>query len=403
MHVLVINAGSSSLKYEYIDTDTRKTLCSGLADRIGLPGSSLVHRVYTEAGTTEQISQKNFPDHTAAMQEAVTLLTRGQHPVVHHPEAVKAIGHRVVHGGEAYTHTVLINDAVKADIRRLSPLVPLHNPANLQGIAVAEAFFPQARHIAVFDTAFHQTMPARAYRYAIPNELYEKQGIRSFGFHGISHAYVSREAAHHLGNPGARIITLHLGNGCSMAAVQNGRSIDTSMGLGALDGLIMGTRSGQLDPTVIFYLTETLGYKPGQVRHLLNKESGLKGLSGFSDMREVHRAADAGEKEARLALDMYAYRIKKFIGAYIAAMNGVDALVFTAGVGENDAAMRAQICSDLDFFGIRLDRTRNEQKSSELREIQISGALPLLVVPTREELAIAVETARLITDHDENP
>ncbi|SMB93813.1 acetate kinase [Hymenobacter roseosalivarius DSM 11622] len=398
MYIFVINSGSSSIKYQLFRWPVEQPVCSGLLERIGLADATITHKVFT--AEQEQVSQRSLPipDHAAGLREVVRLLTDPEQGVLRDPQEVHVVGHRVVHGGEAFAATTLITPAVKAEIKRLFSLAPLHNPANYLGIEVAESLFPQARQVAVFDTAFHQTLPPKAFRYALPTSLYSEFGIRAYGFHGTSHQYVAAQAATYLGNPTAKIITIHLGNGCSMAAVLGGKSVDTSMGFGPLSGLVMGTRSGDLDPSVIFHLIQERGYEPVQVQTLLNKNSGMLGLTGFSDMRDITKALLAGDPAAELAYDLYAYRIQKYIGAYAAVLNGLDAVVFTAGVGENDARIRALVCRNLEFLGLHLGETRNEECTKELREInQAEARVKILVVPTNEELAIARQCAELLT------
>jgi acetate kinase len=397
MNIFVINSGSSSLKYQLFRLPAEQPLCSGLVERIGLDNSVITHKIFT--ADEEQVVRRtlDLPDHRAGLQEVLQLLTDAEIGILRDPGEVEAVGHRVVHGGESFAATTIITPEVKSEIKRLFPLAPLHNPANYLGIEVAEQIFPQARQVAVFDTAFHQTLPEYAFRYALPEELYREQGIRVYGFHGTSHKYVAAQAAAYLGKPEAKLITVHLGNGCSMAAVRGGESVDTSMGFGPLAGLVMGTRSGDIDPSVIFHLISQLGYDVEQVGNLLNKRSGMLGLAGNSDMRDIGNALEAGDKAAALAYELYAYRIKKYIGAYAAVLNGIDAVVFTAGVGENDARVRQLACQELDFLGIQLDQEKNQQRSRELREISREGApVKLLVVPTNEELEIAQQCYELL-------
>jgi acetate kinase len=302
-----------------------------------------------------------------------------------------------VHGGETFTATTVIDEAVKAAIRGLFALAPLHNPANYRGIEVAERLFPRARQVAVFDTAFHQTIPEYAFRYALPERLYAEHGLRVYGFHGTSHQYVAAQAAAYLANPAARLITVHLGNGCSMAAVRAGRCLDTSMGFSPLAGLVMGTRSGDVDPAAVLYLQSQLGYTAAEVSALLNKESGMLGLSGFSDMRDIGQALTQGNPAAELAYQVYAYRIRKYIGAYAAVLNGVDALVFTAGVGENDARARSLACQELEFLGLALDEAKNQARAPGLRDISgPESRVKILVIPTNEELEIARQCAEAV-------
>ena len=397
MNVFVVNSGSSSIKYQLFYMPAEEPVCSGLVERIGLENAVITHKVYP--GDQEEAIQRtlDIPDHAVGLQEVGRLLTDPAAGVIRNPSDIDVVGHRVVHGGESFAATTLLTEAVKAEIKKLFPLAPLHNPPNYLGIEVAGKIFPQARQVAVFDTAFHQTMPEKAFRYAIPEDFYKNLGIRAYGFHGTSHKYVSEQAAHYLGKSDAKLITIHLGNGCSMAAVDRGRCIDTSMGMGPLGGLIMGTRSGDIDPAVLFYLINQLGYDPEQVNTLLNKRSGMLSLTGFSDMRDITRAIEQGDAQAALAYDMYAYRIRKYIGAYAAALNGLDAIVFTAGVGENDAKTRELVCREMNFLGIRLDEERNGTRSKELREINSSDApVKVLVIPTNEELEIAKQCHELL-------
>lgn len=397
MNLFVVNSGSSSIKYQLFKMPNEKPICSGLVERIGLDNSIITHKIFT--GGEEKVIRetKNLANHEAGLHEVARLLTDADIGVIQNPQEIDAVGHRVVHGGKAFAATTVITEAVKEKIKDLFQLAPLHNPANYLGIQVAEKIFTAATQIAVFDTAFHQQMPEKAYRYAIPEKFYTENRIRAYGFHGISHKYVSEQAEQYLNKPDAKIITIHLGNGCSMAAVEGSRSVDTSMGFGPLSGLVMGTRSGDIDGSVIFHLVEQLGYTPQQVSNLLNKESGMLGLTGFSDMRDITRAIEEGRKAAVLAYDMYAYRVKKYIGAYAAVLNGLDAIVFTAGVGENDALIRRLICTDLQFFGIRLDEAKNSTRQNGLREINEEGApVKILVIPTNEELEIVKQCFELL-------
>lgn len=402
MLVLVINSGSSSIKYQVREvstseenTDPYTSSMPAINERITLERATLGvegDQVLAK-GLIENIGEPGgAKDHTEAlerMSEEIDAALDGRE--------IDAVGHRVVHGGEKFAATTLIDADVKAEIKRLFALAPLHNPANYLGIEVCEQLFPQARQVAVFDTAFHQTLPEYAFRYALPAALYHEHGIRVYGFHGTSHQYVAGQAAAYLQNPAARIITVHLGNGCSMAAVQAGRCLDTSMGFGPLSGLVMGTRSGDIDPSVIFYLTTQLGYSVDEVSALLNKQSGMLGLSGHADMRDVGAAVAADDREATLALELYAYRIRKYLGAYAAVLGGLDAVVFTAGVGENDVAVRRLACQGLTFLGVQIDDERNAVRSRELREISPEGAaVKVMVVPTNEELEIARQCVALL-------
>ncbi|MBO0360307.1 acetate kinase [Hymenobacter sp. BT186] len=397
MNLLVLNSGSSSIKYQFFRWPTETPACSGLVERIGLDNAVVTHKVLAGEQETTTVLSVDLPDHEAGLREVARLLADPQLGVIQNPSEVEVVGHRVVHGGEEFAATVLIEPAVKEAIRKLFPLAPLHNPANYRGIEVAEKTFPQAKQVAVFDTAFHQTIPEPAYRYAIPTELYTEQGIRVYGFHGTSHKYVTEQAAQYLNNPAARLVSVHLGNGCSIAAVRNGQSVDTSMGFGPLAGLVMGTRSGDIDPSVVFHLISQLNYTPEQVSALLNKQSGMLALTGLSDMRDITAALEAGDANARLAYDLYAYRIKKYIGAYAAALNGLDALVFTAGVGENDALVRKLVCQNMDYLSIQLNEEKNAQRAKGIREISTADSrVKVLVVPTNEELEIARQCVALL-------
>lgn len=397
MNIFVVNSGSSSIKYQLFKMPCEKPICSGLLERIGLEGSTITHKVFIN--DAEKVIKKtlDLPDHEAGLTEVARLLTDKDAGVIKDPEEIDVAGHRVVHGGESFAATVVITQEVKEEIKKLFPLAPLHNPANYMGIEVAEKIFTKARQVAVFDTAFHQTMPEKAFRYAIPQSFYKDLRIRAYGFHGTSHKYVSSLAAGYLHNPTAKIISIHLGNGCSITAIDGGRSVDTSMGFGPLSGLVMGTRSGDIDPSVIFHLVDELGYDVEQVKALLNRRSGMQGLTGFSDMRDISKAIAEGNKEAELAYEMYAYRIKKYIGSYAAVLNGLDAIVFTAGVGENDANIRMRVCTNMDFLGIVLDEGRNNLRAPGVREINVEGAaVKVLVIPTNEELEIAEQCYELL-------
>ncbi|WP_132054791.1 acetate/propionate family kinase [Pseudocnuella soli] len=397
MNIFVVNSGSSSIKYQLFKMPDTQPVCTGLVERIGLDGSIITHKIFTEG--EEQVVRKTLflKNHEAGLKEVALLLTDPEIGVIQNPDDIEVVGHRVVHGGESFSATTVITNEVKEEISKLFSLAPLHNPANYVGIEVAEKIFARAQQVAVFDTAFHQTMPERAFRYALPEALYTEQRIRAYGFHGTSHKYVSERAAEYLQKKHAKIITIHLGNGCSMAAIRNGVCIDTSMGFGPLAGLVMGTRSGDLDPSIIFHLINQLGYTPDQVSGLLNKQSGMVGLTGYSDMRDVIKAMDSGSKQAALAYELYAYRIKKYIGAYAAALNGLDAIVFTAGVGENDNRIRQMVCTDIEFFGIRIDMQRNSLRIPGIREInEEASGVKVLVVPTNEELEIAQQCFELL-------
>jgi len=400
VNIFVLNSGSSSIKYQLFRWPAERPVCSGLVERIGSAEAVITHKVFDpaapDAAPTELRRTLGLPDHEAGLHEVVRLLTQAPGGVIEDPAEIALVGHRVVHGGESFAAATPITAEVKAEIRRLFGLAPLHNPANYVGIEVAERVFAQARQVAVFDTAFHQTLPEYAFRYALPTALYTEQRIRKYGFHGTSHQYVAAQAAAYLGNPDARLVTIHLGNGCSMAAVRGGRSLDTSMGFSPLAGLVMGTRSGDLDPAVLLYLIETLGYSAEQLNTLLNKESGMLGLAGANDMRDISAALAAGDPRATLAYDLYAYRIRQYLGAYAAVLNGLDAIIFTAGVGENDALVRTKVCQGMDFFGLALDEAKNQQRAPGLRDLsQPNSRARILVIPTNEELEIARQCAEL--------
>jgi len=397
--VLVINSGSSSIKYQLFNMDGEAVLASGAVERIGEAQSLHRHRLHKGSGTTESRYEQCVTDHREGLLRIGTLL-RESGALTEFSE-LAAIGHRVVHGGESFREPTLINDAVLEQIRVMIPLAPLHNPANVMGIEVAMQQAPDIPQVAVFDTAFHQSLPAHAWHYALPDRLYTEQRVRRYGFHGTSHHYVAKRAAAFLEKPleSLRLITLHLGNGASAAAIAQGHSVDTSMGMTPLEGLVMGTRCGDMDPAIHFYLARTTGLGNDEIESLLNKESGLKGLCGSNDMREVHRLAEAGEPQARLALDMYCYRIKKYIGAYYAVLGRLDAVVFTGGIGENADWVREQCCSGLEALGIALDTQKNFSAGSGTFDIH-NEAYPvsLLVIPTNEELEIALQAVCCIQD-----
>ncbi|MCZ4222960.1 acetate/propionate family kinase [Pedobacter rhodius] len=397
MNILVINSGSSSIKYQLFKMPSTQPVCSGLVERIGIEGSFIKHSVFP-AGEKLSIEKDAFiSGHGEGLKQVLALLSEGLHAVIASPGDIAAVGHRVVHGGEHFSGATLITDQVKKQIKKLFSLAPLHNPVNYKCIEVAEQTFPSAKQIAVFDTAFHQTIPEAAYRYAIPEQYYSEHGIRVYGFHGTSHKYVSEQAINWLGKPHSKIISIHLGNGCSITAIKDGKSIDTSMGFGPLNGLMMGTRSGDIDPSVIFHLMEHSGYTLEQLSTLLNKQSGLLGVGGSSDMRDINKLAGEGKDKAKLALKLYAYRIKKFIGAYAASLNGIDTIIFTAGVGENDVEMRAAVCDELDYLGIKIDKDKNKSYQGELLDIGMDDAsVRILVVPTNEEYEIANQCFKLL-------
>ena len=365
-------------------------ICSGLVERIGIEGSFIKHTVYQKDGKHSIELDAFISNHGEGLKQVLALLTEGEYAVIASPDDIAAVGHRVVHGGEHFAGPTLITAEVKQQIKKLFSLAPLHNPVNYKCIEVAEQTFVKAKQIAVFDTAFHQTIPEQAYRYAIPEWYYKEHGIRVYGFHGTSHKYVSEQAIKWLGKTDTKIISIHLGNGCSMTAIKNGKSIDTSMGFGPLSGLMMGTRSGDIDPSAIFHLMEHAGYTLEQLSTLVNKQSGLLGVGGSSDMRDIRKMVAEGNQAAVLALKLYAYRIKKFIGAYAAILNGIDAIIFTAGVGENDNSMREAVCTELNYLGIELNTELNSTYKGELKEINTaSSKVKILVIPTNEEYEIA--------------
>ncbi len=389
--ILVINCGSSSLKYEVYEMPAQTSLGKGLVDRIGIDDGSISHEGVN--GTYEE--QTDIPDHTRAMGLVIAALTDSHNGIVSSLDEVAGVGHRVVHGGEAYSASVVIDEAVEAAIERNIELAPIHNPANLTGIREARAVLPQQRHVAVFDTAFHQTIPPAAYLYGLPRELYDKYRIRRYGFHGTSHRYVASRAVELLkrSSDNTNLITCHLGNGCSVTAIKNGRSIDTSMGFTPLEGLMMGTRSGDIDPAIIFFLIER-GMTPDELNTMLNKESGMKGLSGISnDLRDVEEAAELGDRNAADALDVYAHKVRQYIGAYAAEIVKVDALVFTGGVGEHGTRMRERICRRLENLGIVMDYRKNLENGARRGIISMDYSPTTIVVqPTNEELQIAIDT-----------
>jgi acetate kinase len=397
MKIVIINSGSSSIKYQLINMPANEVICSGMIDRIGLETSNLTY--VTNTTKFEEILP--IANHKIGLEKIAQLLMDEKVGVINSTDEIEAVGHRVVHGGSAFSNTVVITTEVKDKIKQLFDLAPLHNPANLEGIIVAEAIFNSAKQVAVFDTAFHQTIPVVAHKYAIPNYLLTENKIRVYGFHGTSHKYVSENAIHYLKqnslNKGSKIITIHLGNGCSMTAIKDGKSIDHTLGFGPMNGLIMGTRSGDVDQSVIFYLVNTLGYSLEAVNTMLQKQSGMLGLTGYSDLRDIEANAENGNADCQLALAMNAYRIKKYIGSYTAVLNGLDAIIFTAGIGENSSYIRKLVCTDMDYFGIELDASKNEIRSKEIREINTRDSkTKILVIPTNEEIEIANQVHHLL-------
>jgi acetate kinase len=389
--VLVLNSGSSSIKFQLFDSDGWRPLASGAVSRIGEPEGEIRAKWLDGEGRQQSREERlPIPDHQDGIDRIITGLRRGG--VLADLSELAAIGHRVVHGGERFHSPTVVDDTVAGAIRDMSPLAPLHNPANLDGIEVARRLFPQVPSVAVFDTAFHQTMPRTAYRYAIPEYLYREHRVRRYGFHGTSHHYVAERAAALLGKPfhQCNLITLHLGNGASATAIRGGKSIDTSMGMTPLEGLVMGTRCGDIDPAIHFYLCKNLGLDYETLEDLLNRQSGLLGLCGVNDMREIQQRAEEGDDRAELAIGISAHRLKKYIGAYYAELGRVDAIVFTGGIGENDADMRCRACEDLDGLGIKLDDEANLAPEDGERRISTPDSpVQVLVIPTNEELAIA--------------
>ncbi|PKM81866.1 MAG: acetate kinase [Firmicutes bacterium HGW-Firmicutes-14] len=402
MKVLVINSGSSSIKYRLFDMTDKTLMARGIIERIGISGSKLTH--YREGGAeyrsgVEYRSEQEISDHGAAIGLIFAALTDAGHGAVKRAGEIDIIGHRVVHGGEIFSQPVLVDNIVKENIRQLAGLAPLHNPANLLGIEACERLIPGIRQVAVFDTAFHHTIPRRAYMYGIPYRYYEKYGIRKYGFHGTSHRYVSRRAAEMLGRPlkELKMISCHLGSGASITAVHGGCSVDTSMGFTPLEGVVMGTRSGDLDPAIVTFLMEKENLSPEEISGILNHRSGVFGLSGISsDFRDLDKAAADGNDMARLAMEVFVYRVRKYIGAYAAQLNGLDGLIFTAGLGENSPGIRSEICHGLDFLGISIDPEKNAIRGRETDISAPDSRVRILVIPTNEELMIADETLRAL-------
>jgi len=400
MNILVINTGSSSLKYQLFDMAGPVVLASGLVERIGDSQARLMHKKRPGQESEGALTREEpIADHGAAMRAVIALLTDATYGVIKDTSEIDAVGHRVVHGGEHFHASTLVDEGVMAAIRACVPLAPLHNPANLIGLETAQALFPGVPQVAVFDTAFHQTMPPKAYLYALPYQFYTELNVRRYGFHGTSHRYVAGEAARMLGKePGqTNLITVHLGNGSSICAVREGKSVDTSLGMTPLAGVIMGTRSGDIDPAIIFYLAERKGYSFSQIDDILNKQSGLKGICGMNDMRDIHKAVAEGNVQAKLALEMFGYRNRKYIGSYMAVLGRVDAIVFTAGIGENDPVSRELSCRGLSALGVELDHERNLSPERGARDIGAElSQVRVLVIPTNEELEIARQTGEVL-------
>ena len=395
MNVLVINCGSSSLKYQLINSDSEAVLAKGLCERIGIDG----RLVYQKTGCDKEITEAAMPTHKEAIQMVLDALTNDKTGAIGSLKEVNAVGHRVVHGGEKFAKSVVITDEVISAVEECNDLAPLHNPANLIGIRVCSELMPGVPQVAVFDTAFHQTMPAKAYLYGLPIEYYKNYKVRRYGFHGTSHSFVSKRAVEFLGldKDNSKVIVCHLGNGSSISAVQNGKCVDTTMGLTPLEGVVMGTRSGSIDPAIVEYIAKKENLDLAGVMNVLNKKSGLQGMSGVSsDMRDLRAAAAEGNEDAKNAIEVLCYGIAKYVGGYVAAMNGVDAIVFTAGIGENVGMIREKVCSYLGFLGVTIDAKANEAMGEE---VVISGAdskVKVAVIPTNEELAICRDTVALV-------
>ena len=395
MNVLVINCGSSSLKFQLINSDTEAVLAKGLCERIGIDG----RLTYQPAGGEKTTEDKAMPTHTEAIQFVIDALTDEKRGVVGSLEEIGAVGHRLVHGGEKFASSAVITDEMLKAVEECNDLAPLHNPANLIGVDACKKLMPNTPMVGVFDTAFHQTMPEKAYMYGLPSEYYDKYKVRRYGFHGTSHSFVSKRTAEILGASydNLKTIVCHLGNGASICAVENGKSVDTSMGLTPLEGLVMGTRSGDIDPAILEFLAKKEDMDITALMNMLNKKSGVQGMSGLtSDFRDLWAGADAGNKRAQTALDVFCYRVAKYVGSYVAAMNGVDAIAFTAGIGENDAGVRERVCQYLGYLGIEIDTEANKARGQEVMISTPDSKVKVLVVPTNEELAIARETVALV-------
>ena len=396
MKVLVINAGSSSLKYQLMDPETGKVFAKGLCERIGLDGK-FTYKPQVEGKETIKAADVAMPTHSEAIQAVLAILVDPVDGVIKSTDEIDAVGHRVLHGGMEFFDSCIINDEVIAAIEKCIPLGPLHNPANLMGIRACQAVMPNTPQVAVFDTAFHMTMPPKAYRYAIPTEYYENDSIRRYGFHGTSHKYVTKRAIELMGRKDIKLVNCHLGNGSSLSAVKDGKCQDTSMGLTPLAGVPMGTRSGDIDPAVVQFVMNKYGMSADECLNMLNKKSGVLALSGVSsDFRDIENGAEEGNENCALALDKFAYEVRKYIGSYAAALGGLDCLVFTAGVGENSASMRARICEGLEFLGVKLDPEKNNTRGKEAIISADDSKVTVWVIPTNEELMIAQDTAALV-------
>ncbi len=396
MNVLVINCGSSSLKYQLIDSDSEQVLAKGLCERIGLDG----RLVYQKSGLDKEVTEAPMPTHKEAIQLVLDALTNKESGAIASLDEVDAVGHRIVHGGEQFTASALITEEMIKTVEECNELAPLHNPANLIGIRVCTELMPGVPQVGVFDTAFHQTMPAKAYLYGLPIDYYKNYKVRRYGFHGTSHSFVSKRAVEFLGldKDNSKVIVCHLGNGSSISAVVNGKCVDTTMGLTPLEGLVMGTRSGNIDPAIVEYVAKKENLDIAGIMNVLNKKSGLQGLSGVSsDMRDLEAAADGGNENARNAVDVLCYQIAKFVGGYVAAMNGVDAIAFTAGIGENDLRVRKTVCSYLGYLGIAIDDEANARRGEDVVISTADSKVKVAVIPTNEELAICRDTVAIVS------
>ena len=394
MNILVINSGSSSLKYQMIEIPSEHIVCEGMIERIGQEGSKFTYNLPQDQQTVENTFIK---DHKQGLLLLVSYLLHSKIGVLTTTADLTTIAHRVVHGGNVFAKTQIVTASVKSKIKELFSLAPLHNPANLLGIEVCEELFTNATQVAVFDTAFHQTMPAKAYTYALPKKLTDKEQIRVYGFHGTSHKFVSEKATTFLKTTQTKLITLHIGNGASLSAIHNGKCIDHSMGFSPTTGVVMGTRTGDIDPSVLLHLIDNLNYSTKEVSNIINKQSGMLGMTGYSDFRDLFEQASQGNKICKEALELYAYRVKKYIGAYAVAMNGLDAIVFTAGAGENSKELRSMVCQNMDILGIELDEELNSEKKTEDRAINTEKSkVKILVIPTNEELEIAKQASVLL-------
>lgn len=396
MNIFVLNCGSSSVKYKLYAMENEQVLAEGRVERIGQENAVITHQ-----STGKEKVSKTMPilEHTIAIQESLNLLTHAEHGIIKSVNEIDAIGHRVVHGGESFSDSVLINERTKEILDSLAELAPLHNPANVTGIRAAEKIMPKTPQVAVFDTAFHSTIPPHGFLYAIPYTIYQRYKVRRYGFHGTSHKYVSQRAAEMMGRDIAdlKIISCHLGNGASIAAIEGGKSVDTSMGFTPLEGLMMGTRSGDIDPGAIFYIMKKEDLSLHEIDSMLNKHSGLLGIAGVSDMRDIEKGIEQGDKLCKVAFDIYEYRIRKYIGSYVAAMNGVDAIVFTAGIGENTPAMRSQLVANLPYLGISIDEGHNKKRGEDVEISTPDSRVKVFVIPTDEELVIARDTAAIVS------